>query len=69
MTGRIRVRTGLDRAPVVTGRQCHCIDAVHNALVMRCRPVGVYLGKIGRDDDAVTYLFTTIFLHPQLLGR
>ncbi len=35
------MRARFDGAPVVAGRDHHRVDAVHNALVVRRRPVGV----------------------------
>ncbi len=50
---RKRVRCGLDRSPVVSGRNRDGIYAVHDALVMRSRTIRISICKLVRGYDAV----------------
>ena len=48
------MRTGLDGPPVVAGRERERVNTVHDALVVRRRPVRVGARNIARENDPVT---------------
>ena len=51
------MRPGFDGAPVVAGGDDHRVHAVHDALVVRGRPVGIRRGEGPGLDDAIPHLF------------
>src|SRR5699024_2310746 len=66
--GSVSVRARLDRAPVVAGGQGHGVDAVHDALVVGCCPVGIDAGKVIGHDDAVAHLLAVEALAGQAVN-
>ena len=55
VAGAIRVSAGLDGPPIVAGRQCYGVHAVHHALVVRACPVWIGVGEPRRFGDPVRH--------------
>ena len=62
------MRGCLDRAPVIAGSDGEWINAVHDALVMGCCPVGINFGKLRGENNAVPDFFTRVTFTFELVG-
>ena len=54
-------------SPVVAGSQRDRVNAIHNAFVVGCSPVGINQGQIVCQDDTVAHLLTRIPLTLKVL--
>ena len=66
---RIGVGPGFHRPPVVAGRESDGVDAVHDALVVGRRSVGVDGRELAGDDDAVAHLLAVVAVVAEVLDR